>query len=115
MHLQRQRYLLFEYKLFAPFSPITEKDIVRTIWKTLTTLFGDYTAYKTGLWMIEFDPLCNYGILRCNNITKERVMASLAFIQEINNSPIVFHTISTTGTIKKAKEIQKQYFEKHRK
>lgn len=114
MHLQRQRYVLFEYKSFDPDFNVTEKDVIRTIWKTVTKLFGEYTAYKTGLWLIEFNSIQNYGIIRCNNITKERIIASLALIREIKNHPVIFHSIKTSGTIKKLKEIQKQFFDKHR-
>ena len=114
MHLQRQRYILFEYTSFDSTFSISEKDLIRTIWKTITVLFGEYTAYKTGLWLIEFDPSLHYGIIRCNNITKERVISSLAFIHEINKKPVIIHAIKTSGTIKKIKEIQKQFFEKNR-
>ena len=114
MHLQRQRYVLFEYIISNPEVKITEKDVIRAIWKTLMKLFGEYTAYKTGLWIIEFNPSQKYGIIRCNNITKDRMIASLAFISEIKDTPVIFHSIKTSGTIKKVKEIQKQFFDKHR-
>ena len=114
MHLQRQRYLLFEYFLLDPETELKEKEIINTIWSTLTKLFGEYSAYKTGLWMIEFDPENNWGILRCNNITDKKLIASLAFIRQIKNIRVIFHTINASGTIKKIKKIQKHYFSKHR-
>ncbi len=114
MHLQRQRYLLFEYFLIDPDTQLKEKEIIQTIWITLTKLFGEYNAYKTGLWMTEFDPDDHWGILRCNNITDKKVVASLAFIRQIKNVSVIFHTIKTSGTIKKIKKIQKHYFSKHR-
>ncbi|MHA1109854.1 MAG: Rpp14/Pop5 family protein [Promethearchaeota archaeon] len=114
MHLQRQRYVLFEYIVENPEVRITEKDVIRVIWKTLIKLFGEYSAYKTGLWMIEFDPSQKCGIIRCNNITKDRIIATIAFISSIKETPVVFHSIKTSGTIKKLKEIQKQFFDKHR-
>ena len=113
MHLQRQRYVLFEYLLFGDIE-IAEKEIIRSIWNTLTKLFGEYTAYKAGLWLIEFNPSKKYGVIRCNNITKDRIIATLAFIHEIKNTPIIFHSLKTSGTIKKVKEVQKHFFEKHR-
>lgn len=114
MHLKRQRYVLFEYIIDNPEVIITDKDVIRVIWKTLVKLFGEYTAYKTGLWMIEFDPFHKYGIIRCNNITKDRIIATIAFISSIKDTPVIFHSIKTSGTIKKVKEIQKQFFDKHR-
>lgn len=112
--MQRQRYVLFEYLHFDPKVEITEKDVIRAIWKTLTLLFGEYVAYKTGLWLIEFDPTHKYGIIRCNNITKEQLISSLAFIYEIRNSRVIFHSLKTSGTIKKIKEFQHQFFDKNR-
>ena len=35
-------------------------------------------------------------------------------IHEINKKPVIIHAIKTSGTIKKIKEIQKQFFEKNR-
>ncbi len=114
MHLQRQRYLLFEYVSFDPNFNVSEKDLIRTIWKSVTRVFGEYIAHKTSLWMIEFNPSKKFGIIRCNNITRDQVIASLALIQEIKNHPVIFHSIKTSGTIKKIQKIQKQYFDKHR-
>jgi RNase P/RNase MRP subunit POP5 len=114
MHLQRQRYILFEYYITTSSISITEKEVIRVIWKTLIKLFGEYTAYKTGLWMIDFNSSQRYGVIRCNNITQNKIITTLAFISEINNLKILFHSIKTSGTIKKIKEIQKQYFDKHR-
>jgi RNase P/RNase MRP subunit POP5 len=95
-------------------SSFTEKELIRVIWKTLIKLFGEYTAYKTGLWIIEFNSSQRYGVMRCNNITQDKIITTLAFISEIKNLKILFHSIKTAGTIKKIKEIQKQYFDKHR-
>ncbi|MBN2154939.1 MAG: Rpp14/Pop5 family protein [Candidatus Lokiarchaeota archaeon] len=115
MHLQRQRYILFEFITFNSDLHINEKDVIRTIWTTLLTLFGEYQAYKTGLWMIEFNPLEQYGIIRCNNITKDKIIATLAFIHKVKSYPIIFHSIKTAGTIKKIKQTQKEFFATHRK
>ena len=115
MHLQRQRYLLFEYFLFDINTQLTEKEVIQAIWTSFTRLFGEYDAYKTGLWMINFDPTNRWGILRCNNITDKKLIASLAFIRNIKNKNVIFHTIKSSGTIKKIKKIQKQFFNKHRR
>jgi RNase P/RNase MRP subunit POP5 len=112
--LQRQRYVLFEYLNFAIDVEIPEKEVIRTIWKTLTQLFGEYTAYKTGLWLIEFNPDLKYGIIRCNNITKDQIITALAFIQEIRDARVIIHSIKTSGTIKKVKDVQKHFFDKNR-
>ena len=114
MHLQRQRYILFEYKLIGNLEEIGEKEITRSLWSSVVKIFGESVAYKTGLWMIKFNSEDHWGIIRCNNVTKEQVITSLAFITEIKKVPIIFHTIKTSGTIKKILKIQKEFFEKNR-
>lgn len=115
MHLQRQRYILFEYRMDPSKTDISiEKSIIRAIWSSLINLFGEYIAYKSGLWLIKSDSNQKYCIIRCDNITKEKVITAIAFVTELNKNPIVFHTICTSGTIRKILKIQKEFFSKHR-
>lgn len=115
MHLQRQRYILFEYRMEESDVDISiEKCILRSIWSSLIRLFGEYIAYRSGLWLIKFDPCKKYCIVRCDNITKEKVITAIAFVTELNQIPVIFHTISTSGTIRKILKNQKEFFSKHR-
>ena len=114
MHLQRQRYILFEFLTFNSLSPITEKEIIKSIWSSMILLFGEYNSYFSGLWMIKYDIQKKWGIIRCNNKTKEKVISALALITQIKGIPVIFHTIKTSGTIKKILQVQREYFLKNR-
>ena len=115
MQIQRQRYVLFEFLLPKKQLNLNEKLIVKSIWNSMIKLFGEYNSYFSGLWIVKFSASQQWGILRCTNKTKERVITSLAFTTEINKIPIIFHTIKTSGTIKKLLKIQNEYFSKFRK
>lgn len=107
MHETRQRYILFSYRTLDQLSSdlLKEKDIVPAIWRSFIQLFGDYNAYKVGLWLIDFDPITKHGILRCNNKTSEMLISALTYIDKIRDRKVIFHTLATSGTIKKLKKI----------
>lgn len=114
MHLQRQRYILFEFLTFKSQTTISEKDIIKSVWSSMIRLFGEYNSYFSGLWMIKYDVYRKWGVIRCNNKTKEKVISALALITKIKGVPVLFHTIRTSGTIKKILKVQKEYFLKNR-
>ncbi|MHA1727176.1 MAG: Rpp14/Pop5 family protein [Promethearchaeota archaeon] len=114
MRFQKQRYILFEYITLKRNVRLIDKEIIRSIWESMIKLFGEYNSYFSGLWMIKFNPKECWGIIRCTNKTKEKVITALAFITEIKKVPIIFHTIKTSGTIKKVLKIQKYFYKKNR-
>jgi RNase P/RNase MRP subunit POP5 len=59
-------------------------------------------TFQVGLWIIRYDQTHKICLLRCDNITKNYVVATLAMIRSIKSNPIIFHTRITTGTIKTA-------------
>jgi len=112
MKFERQRYVLVQYKFFNIKNSsikIDEKKIIRAIWNTLTNLFGECSAYKCGLWIVDHNVDYKYFIIRCSNVTKYYLITSLVFIKKLDTLPIIFHTIKTTGTIKKIKKLLKIY------
>jgi len=115
MHLQRQRYVLFEIQTFKVNIVFNQSDIIKEIWNSFQKLFGDYNSYKLGLWMVDYDDVEKIGILRCTNITKEMLIASLSFISRINNYPVIIHTKKASGTIKKILKIKSQMENKNGK
>ena len=79
----RQRYILFEI-LTQNDAPLEKEQVLRPIWKNLIKLFGEFTTYKVGLWMIRWDPHAKIGIIRCDNITRTELIASLALIRSMD-------------------------------
>lgn len=112
MKIIRQRYVLFEL-LTTPENEIVEisKDkIIKILWNQMQTLFGQKVSFKAGLWMIRWDPTHRIGIIRCDNVSKWELIASMAFITNIDRIPVIFHTRKTSGTIKKTLKIWKEVF-----
>ena len=106
----RQRYILFEV-LTKNDGPLEKEQVLRPIWKNLIKLFGEFTTFQVGLWMIRWDPIAKIGIIRCDNITRTELIASLALIRTINSQPVIFHTRKTSGTIKKTLEYWRKFFQ----
>lgn len=109
MRTIRQRYVLFE--IFAQKNQnFTDKKVLRVIWQKLSQIFGEIISFKAGLWLIAWDPINLKGILRCDHLVDEKIIATLGLIQNINGIPVIFHTRKTTGTIKKAQSHWKSIF-----
>ena len=105
----RQRYILFEILTKDPIS-FKKEIVLKKLWKELITLFGECTTYQVGLWMIRWDFEHNIGILRCDNITKNEILAVMALIKTLNSIPVIFHSRKTSGTIKKTLRIWRTSF-----
>ncbi|MFW9896778.1 MAG: Rpp14/Pop5 family protein [Candidatus Thorarchaeota archaeon] len=89
------------------FKVIKESDLVldpnsilKSIWQSIWRYFGMKEANKIGLWLVEFNPEENYGIIRFSHETKEIIITALTLIQEINGNRVIFSPIKTSGTIK---------------
>jgi len=95
--MTRQRYLAIKIESTQP---IDEKEFKQTLWNTISRLFGEYGASKTGLVVVEYDANKNRAILRCANVATEVIRASLASISEIDTKPAAVHVIRVSGTLK---------------
>ena len=105
----RQRYILFEI-VTTNNAEIHEREIISAIWKQLGLLFGVQTSFMAGLWMVRWNSVQRMGILRCDNVAKQAVIASMAMITSIRGKNVIMHTRKTSGTIKKTIKLWKKYF-----
>ena len=108
--LIRQRYILFEIITEANSDSINEKSIITTLWRQVSTLFGLRTSFLSGLWLIKWDPQHNIGIIRCDHLTKEQVIASMAMVTKMKQAQVIFHTRYSSGTIKKTLKIWRDLY-----
>ncbi|MCF2138891.1 MAG: Rpp14/Pop5 family protein [Candidatus Lokiarchaeota archaeon] len=108
----RQRYVLFEILSPSEFEKvhISPDQIIRELWNQVQNLYGQKGTFKAGLWMIRWDPEHRIGIIRCDNVSKWELIASMAFISKINRIPVIFHSRKTSGTIKKTLKIWREIF-----
>lgn len=98
---ERRRYLLFEV---LSERALEKWELLREIWDSLYTLYGDLGASESKVWLIEYHTLDGAtggrGILRCAHQHVEDVRASLACIHAVNNVRVGIRVIRTSGTLK---------------
>ncbi len=108
----RQRYILFEIILppKAPAMEISQELIMKALWDSLFTLFGQKKTFNAGLWMIRWDSMHRIGIIRVDNVSKLELIASMAFIRKLEGVPVIFHSRKTSGTVKKTLKRWREFF-----
>lgn len=100
---EKKRYIVFEVlsKKEAP-----KQDLIREIWNSAYSLYGDVGTSKIGLWLLIFDG--KRGIVRCARDKTEEVRAILAAISRVNEDCVGISVLSVCGTIKGTKKFFKQ-------
>ena len=99
---QKKRYLVFEIIAKKEF---TVSEIDGTIKEAIKSFIGELGLAKTAPLFIKLKN--QTFIIKVNHKYVDQVKASLALIKTIKNSSIVFKSLTTTGTIKKANEVLK--------
>jgi RNase P/RNase MRP subunit POP5 len=66
--------------------------------KNMSLKLFNQNLKNLGIYLIKLDD--NNGIIRCNNINKDKTMKILKSIKKISKNNIKIITISTSGTIK---------------
>jgi len=96
---ERQRYLLI--KIITD-GEIGEQQLIRAIWRSLSSLYGEFGTSRTGLWLIEYERN-RYGILRTNIQALTMVRTSLAVIRQIEGNNCLMVVEGVSGTIEALK------------
>ncbi|MGY5852014.1 MAG: Rpp14/Pop5 family protein [Candidatus Thorarchaeota archaeon] len=98
MKTERKRYV--QFKLHSEGGVIDEKRLTLIIRKTLLSLYGEITLADSKFFLNEFDPDTGVGVIQCTLPTLERVIASAALIDQIDDTAVSFQPLKTSGTIK---------------
>jgi len=93
----RRRYLAIKLEAEEAFD---KKKLTDAIWESVTKLFGEYGASKTGISAIEYRKEEKMLILRCFHNSLNMVRAAIAFITKIEETPVAMHIINVSGTLK---------------
>ncbi len=100
---ERKRYLLFEV---LGEQEVNKKELLKEIWDSMYSLYGDVGASESKLWLIEYhkreETTGGVGILRCAHDKVDEVRASLACIHSVNGARVSIRVLRTSGTIKGA-------------
>jgi len=102
---ERQRYLLIK---IVNEGDIEEQQLIRAIWRNISSLYGEYGTSRTGLWLIEYEKN-KYGILRTNTEALQMVRTSLAVMREIEGNNCILVVEGVSGTIE---ALKKKHFAK---
>ncbi|MBN1761727.1 MAG: ribonuclease P [Methanomicrobia archaeon] len=105
---ERKRYLRFE---LMGEREIDKRELMKEIWDSIYSLYGDVGASESKLWLIEYHRVedrkeeesnLSVGVLRCAHNKVEAVRASLACIHTVNDARVGIRVIRTSGSIKGA-------------
>ncbi|MHC1582492.1 MAG: Rpp14/Pop5 family protein [Candidatus Syntropharchaeia archaeon] len=92
---ERKRYIGFEV---ISEKEIEKKELIREIFTSATSLYGDKGVSECSPWLISFDG--KRGILRCSHRMTDEARNVLASIDRINGGPVGIRVLTISGTIK---------------
>lgn len=109
----RRRYIVFEV---ISEREIDKKALLKEIWDSIYSLYGDVGASECKLWLIGYDKTKDTdigkgkgkGILRCAHDKVEEVRAALACLHSVNEARVGIRVIGISGTIKGATRLRRQ-------
>lgn len=93
----KRRYVSLKIDSDARFN---SQDLIDALWSSVTKLFGEYGASRTGLTLIDHDQSRNVAIIRVSLAALENVQATLASITKIGDTPAGIHVTTVSGTIR---------------
>ena len=93
----KRRYLLLQIESGETF---TQDEVMSTIWKAVTKLYGETGASKTGLSLIEYNQMECTAMVRVLLDAAGLARASIASITEIRGRPVAFHVLRVSGSIR---------------
>jgi ribonuclease P/MRP protein subunit POP5 len=98
----RTRYLAFQV---ISEEKVLLQDLINTIWHSVLNFVGEAGTSEAELRFIKdaYDENKQMGILRCSHNSVEEVRASLALIQRIGDTRVVFKILGISGSIKATK------------
>ena len=102
---ERQRYLLI--KIITD-GDIEEQQLIRAIWRNISSLYGEYGTSRTGLWLTEYEKN-KYAVLRTNTEALQMVRTSLAVMRQIEGNDCILVIEGVSGTIE---ALKKKHFAK---
>ena len=95
---EKKRYIVFE---ILSDREMVKQDLIRAIWNSAYSLYGDVGTSKIGLWLLNFDG--KRGVVRCTRDKTEEVRALLSAINSLDERQVAISVIRVCGTIKGTK------------
>ncbi|MEM4704771.1 MAG: Rpp14/Pop5 family protein [Candidatus Bathyarchaeia archaeon] len=93
----KRRYLALKVDSASTVEP---RELLDAVWGSVTKLFGEYGASKTGLMLVEYDVERRLAVLRVANAAVDMVRAALATVTKAGDGAVALHVVAVSGTIK---------------
>lgn len=94
------RYIAFELISDSKFE---EKDVARGMVNSILRFLGELGASRTNIWMLDFLPAKQRGIIRCSHTAVRDVVASITLVSKIEDKKSSFNVLGVSGTVKKCR------------
>ncbi|MDI6825754.1 MAG: Rpp14/Pop5 family protein [Candidatus Aenigmarchaeota archaeon] len=103
---EKKRYIAFQV-ISEEGEEFSYSDLESAIWSVLLDFLGEEGVSKTSVWLLKdcWDQKLQKGILRCNNKSVQKVIASLGLIDRLGDNRITFKILKISGTIKGVKRV----------
>lgn len=96
---EKKRYITFE---IVPISTYNQRSTLQKVVEKLNDLLGLHSAAKAGVMPVTYKNM--KGIIKVSNMFVDEVKALIGFISTLGTDNVIVKTISTNGTVKKAKK-----------
>ncbi len=97
MRYVRRRYLAV---IVETDDRIDERDLIRSVWRMIYQLFGEYGASQVGMIHIDLQNDKEIAVFRCSHNAVDMVRAAIAVISQISNRPVALRVVAISGTLK---------------
>ena len=103
---EKNRYISFELTSETKFA---RDEIVKAVWSACLRFLGEKGTSTTSLWIMDWDPEKQRGIIKVNHRSVDDIKAALALMPEIKKADgdkygIIYRTLTVSGTLKKVRE-----------
>ena len=82
----------------------SQKEFMDSVWSSLSKLYGEYGASRSGLAPIHYNEEKNLAVLRALHDEVQNVRAALAAVTKIGGKPTALHVTAVSGTIRALQE-----------
>jgi len=99
---EKRRYIAFEV---ISQESVEYSDLEAAVWNVILDFLGERGVSKTSAWLLKdsWNQNKQTGIIRCNHLSVQNVIASLGLIDRLGDNRISFKILKVSGTIKSIK------------
>jgi len=96
---EKERYVSFR---IISEEPINYSDLEAAVWNLFLDFYGEVGVSKLSMWLIKnlWDERNQIGVIRCNNIPVQKIIAGLGVISRLGDIRVIFKILKVSGTIK---------------